>query len=71
MLQLEKLCSDRNKENEELKFQIKNRSSFQLDVDMDSRMQSLTDKLMGKQSALETITSERNALRIQLEKLEV
>lgn len=34
----------------------------------DTQLQSLTQMLMHKQSALDTLTSERNALRIQLEK---
>ncbi|XP_022902416.1 golgin-84 [Onthophagus taurus] len=38
--------------------------------DFESRLHSLTQTLMVKQNTLETITSERNALRIQLEKLE-
>ncbi|XP_008193631.1 golgin-84 isoform X2 [Tribolium castaneum] len=39
-------------------------------TDFESRIKSLTDTLMVKQNALERVTTERNALRIQLEKLE-
>lgn len=69
--QLQKLYNDKNKEYEVLKLQIKEINNYQLDADMDSRFQNLTETLMMKQSALETVTSERNALKIQFEKLEV
>lgn len=39
--------------------------------EMDSRLTSLTKTLVLKQQALECLTTERNALRLQLEKLEV
>lgn len=39
--------------------------------EMDSRLASLTKTLVLKQQALECLTTERNALRLQLEKLEV
>lgn len=39
--------------------------------DLESRIKSLTQTLMIKQNTLETITTERNALRLQMEKLEV
>ncbi|XP_053681188.1 golgin-84 [Anopheles nili] len=38
--------------------------------DHEDRLASLTQSLVQKQTALETVTAERNALRIQLEKLE-
>lgn len=37
----------------------------------ENRIKSLTQALMLKQNTLETVTTERNALRLQLEKLEV
>lgn len=37
----------------------------------DDRIYSLTQSLVQKQNSLETITAERNAIRIQLEKLEM
>lgn len=36
----------------------------------ENRMQSLTQALVKKQAALETVTAERNAMRLQLEKVE-
>lgn len=39
--------------------------------EMDSRITSLTQTLVLKQQALESLTTERNALRLQLEKIEV
>lgn len=39
--------------------------------EMDSRITSLTQTLVIKQQALECLTTERNALRLQLEKIEV
>lgn len=37
----------------------------------ENRVKSLTQTLIFKQNALETITTERNALRLQFEKLQV
>lgn len=42
-----------------------------MQVEIENRMQSLTDSLISKQNSLENITAERNALRLQLEKLSV
>ncbi|XP_058129143.1 golgin-84 [Anopheles ziemanni] len=39
-------------------------------TDLEDRLTSLTQSLVQKQTALESITAEKNALRIQLEKLE-
>ncbi|XP_055549397.1 golgin-84 isoform X1 [Wyeomyia smithii] len=39
-------------------------------LDLEQRLSSLTQSLVHKQTTLETITAERNALRLQLEKLE-
>ncbi|XP_053694278.1 golgin-84 [Sabethes cyaneus] len=39
-------------------------------ADLEQRLNSLTQSLVHKQTTLETITAERNALRLQLEKLE-
>lgn len=38
---------------------------------VESRLTSLTQTLVSKQQALEILTTERNALRLQLEKIEV
>lgn len=54
-----------------MKQQLKQRSSNKINNNIDSRLQSLTQTLMTKQNALEVVTTERNALRIQLEKLDV
>jgi chromosome segregation ATPase len=43
----------------------------QMNSEIENRVQSLTQSLISKQNNLETITSERNALKIQLEKLSV
>lgn len=67
---MQKSCEDKHKEIGDLKLKLKEKNNFQSNIDMDLRMQNLTDALMAKQSTLETITSERNALCIQLEKLE-
>lgn len=39
--------------------------------EVESRLSTLTQTLVSKQQALELLTTERNALRLQLEKLEV
>lgn len=39
--------------------------------EFENRIKSLTQTLIFKQNNLETVTTERNALRLQLEKLEV
>ncbi|CAG9855088.1 unnamed protein product [Phyllotreta striolata] len=49
---------------------LKNKSKNVSDEDIESRIKSLTQTLMVKQNNLETITTERNALRLQIEKLE-
>ncbi|KAK5639129.1 hypothetical protein RI129_011621 [Pyrocoelia pectoralis] len=54
----------------QLEAQLKQKYNPSVSSDMEERIQNLTQTLMAKQSNLETITSERNALRLQLEKLE-
>ena len=39
--------------------------------EVESRLSTLTQTLVLKQQALESLTTERNALRLQLEKIEV
>lgn len=39
--------------------------------EVEMRLSSLTQTLVSKQQALESLTTERNALRLQLEKIEV
>lgn len=58
-------------EIENLKEQLKNNTSCKGNEYLESQLHSLTQMLMSKQSMLETVTTERNALRLQLEKLEV
>ncbi|KAK9889404.1 hypothetical protein WA026_004678 [Henosepilachna vigintioctopunctata] len=60
----------KTQEIDQLKSQLINHSSMVYNEELEYRIQSLTQTLMMKQNNLETVTSERNALRIQLEKLE-
>lgn len=54
-----------------LRAKLSQRQQNQLTSDAEERIHSLTHSLVQKQAALESITAERNALRIQLEKLDV
>ncbi|XP_025268182.1 golgin-84 isoform X1 [Camponotus floridanus] len=63
-LQLQK----KNSEISRLKLQLS--TSAMPNSEMDSRIASLTQTLVIKQQALECLTTERNALRLQLEKIE-
>lgn len=65
------ILSVKNSEIDRIKEQLRLSASFKGNNDLESRLHSLTQTLMSKQSTLETITTERNALRLQLEKLEV
>ncbi|XP_050519102.1 golgin-84 [Diabrotica virgifera virgifera] len=62
----------KSKTNEIMMFQdaMKNKSNVAANEDIESRIKSLTQTLMVKQNNLETVTTERNALRLQIEKLE-
>uniref|UniRef100_A0A182P590 Uncharacterized protein n=1 Tax=Anopheles epiroticus TaxID=199890 RepID=A0A182P590_9DIPT len=60
---------EKESENNKLRNRIQNRPVSPLS-DHGERLASLTQSLVQKQTALETVTVERNALRIQLEKLE-
>ncbi|XP_044765050.1 golgin-84 [Coccinella septempunctata] len=62
--------SVKNEEIEQLKSHLKQCSSAVNDEELEDRIKNLTQTLMIKQNKIEAITSERNALRIQLEKLE-
>ncbi|XP_058821571.1 golgin-84 [Topomyia yanbarensis] len=53
-----------------LRNQLQNRPSSPPN-DLEQRLTSLTQSLVQKQTSLEAVTAERNALRIQLEKLDV
>lgn len=61
----------KDEELEQVKSQLRQSKSHATNSDLESRLHSLTETLMCKQSNLETVTTERNALRLQLEKLEV
>jgi hypothetical protein len=61
----------KNEEVDKLQQALKNKANANANGDIDTRIKSLTETLMLKQNALETVTTERNALRLQLEKLEV
>ncbi|XP_050454420.1 golgin-84 isoform X2 [Cataglyphis hispanica] len=63
-LQLQK----QNSEISRLKLQLS--TSAMPNSEMDTRIASLTQTLVRKQQALECLTTERNALRLQLEKIE-
>jgi len=64
-LQIQKL----NSEISRLRLQLS--ASATPSSEMDSRIGTLTQTLVLKQQALEHLTTERNALRLQLEKIEV
>ncbi|KAB0801227.1 hypothetical protein PPYR_05581 [Photinus pyralis] len=54
----------------QLEAQLKQKYNPGIGSEVEERIQSLTQTLMSKQSSLETVMSERNALRLQLQKLE-
>lgn len=60
----------KDEELERAQVQLRQTKSQSSNGDLEARMHSLTQTLMSKQSSLETVTTERNALRLQLEKLE-
>ncbi len=60
----------RESELYQLRTKLAQRSSSPQPFGLEERVQSLTQSLVQKQTSLENITADRNALRIQLEKLE-
>lgn len=58
-------------ENIKLKGVLARQSKHSEPDEFENRIKSLTQTLIFKQNNLETVTTERNALRLQLEKLEV
>lgn len=68
---MQKLLEMRNKTVDDLKEQIKETSNFQSNIEADMRIRNLKETLLTKQNSLEAVTSERNAFRLQLEKLQV
>lgn len=71
LLQLKELINVKDSEITQLKVFIKEKANATVNEDIESRIKSLTQTLMLKQNKLETVTTERNALRLQIEKLEV
>lgn len=61
---------DREIELNKLRKQLSQRPVLPSSSDVESRLHSLTQALVQKQSAVETLTAERNAAQLQLEKLE-
>lgn len=61
----------RQEEIMKLKSRITTRGGSSESNVLEDRVQSLTQSLVKKQTSLESVTAERNALRLQLEKLEV
>ncbi|KAJ8985857.1 hypothetical protein NQ317_006229 [Molorchus minor] len=70
LVQLQDLLKSKTNEIIQLKEIIKQKTNTNIVEDIESRIKSLTQTLMLKQNNLETVTTERNALRLQLEKLE-
>lgn len=65
------LIALKDAEIENLKEQLKTNTNFKGNEYLESQLHSLTEMLLSKQSTLEEVTTERNALRLQLEKLQV
>lgn len=68
--QNENVLKSKNKELEQFKKQMKQSTISVANSDLETRLHSLTQTLIEKQANLEGLTTERNALRLQLEKLE-
>lgn len=71
LFQLKELINVKDNKITQLKDVIKQKANTTTHEDIESRIKSLTQTLMLKQNKLETVTTERNALRLQIEKLEV
>lgn len=71
LTQLQELVKVKTNEIIQLRDTVKQKANNNIPEDFESRIRSLTQTLMLKQNNLETITTERNALKLQLEKLEV
>lgn len=65
------IITNQTREIANLQEQLKQRTNYIVNEDLESRLQSLTQTLLLKQNTIETVITERNALRLQLEKLEV
>jgi uncharacterized protein YigA (DUF484 family) len=62
---------EREAELTRLRSQLSQRPASPIGDELESRLHTLTQTLVLKQSSLETVTTEKNALRLQLEKVEV
>ncbi|KAK7865036.1 hypothetical protein R5R35_000051 [Gryllus longicercus] len=61
---------ERELELTRLRTQLAQRPTSPTDDELESRLHTLTQTLVHKQNTLETVTTEKNALRLQLEKME-
>ncbi|XP_049820330.1 golgin-84 isoform X2 [Aethina tumida] len=71
LTQLEMQLKEHENEIAKLQLALKQKKMVNVNEDLESQVQSLTQTLMMKQNNLETVTTERNALRLQAEKLEM
>ena len=69
--QLASRVREREAELTRLRSQLSQRPASPNGEELESRLHALTQTLVQKQSSLETVTTEKNALRLQLEKMEV
>lgn len=70
IVQLNNSIQDKSREILSLDEQLRRKPKVPVNEDLDNRLQTLTQTLMTKQNTLEAVTTERNALCLQLEKLE-
>lgn len=71
LVQKNDIIKTKDEELVKMQEQIRQNKMKSSTVELENRLSSLTDMLMLKQNGLEAITNERNALRLQLESLEV
>lgn len=71
LAQTERHLKSKEEELDQVKGQLRQAKSQTPNSDLEARLRTLTQTSMMKQSNLETVRTERNALRLQLEKLEV
>ncbi|XP_066258854.1 golgin subfamily A member 5 isoform X2 [Euwallacea similis] len=69
-MNLHAMLKQTSEDNMKLKEVLQRRPQYPENGEYESRIRSLTQTLMLKQNKLETITTDRNALKLQLEKLE-
>lgn len=69
--QLASRVREREAELSRLRSQLSQRPSSPTGDELENRLHTLTQTLVLKQTSLETVTTEKNALRLQLEKIEV